>query len=79
MEIHDYIDRLSKVSAIVANISAEASINARVYLCGEYWSFRCYDSNGDSCYSKDFETLNELADHLDGIMVGINLANGKEI
>lgn len=79
MDINSYIDRLSAVRDIVRTIGRETDLYAEVYNCETYWALRLYDTNEDEAYSKDFGSLDELASHIDAILVGVNLANGREV
>lgn len=79
MELKDYIERLSAVSAMLKEMEQETDCKFSFYNADSYWALRVQDTNCYEAYSIDFDTLDEAVKHLDAIRVGINLMGGKEI
>lgn len=82
MDINSIMENLGYIKDLAKDLERETNCIVRVYFFdnGKYWGIRCMDANDDECfYSKNCDSLEALRDHLDTMLVGANLANGKEI
>lgn len=82
MEINDIIKKLERVRSQIGSLAKNTNTAIELWHFDNYWEIKIYEStayDADCCYYKDFDSLDEVENHLAGMYVGTNLMLCKEI
>ena len=84
MTLKERIDQLTAIEELRLKLCDKCKVDAQVYQmflvgCGEYWKIEAVRNDGSFAYAKDFETADDLADHMMILIAGAMLANGEEV
>jgi hypothetical protein len=89
MGINDYIDQLSAVKDILKEKSEALGVFSEIYHCylegcGEYWKLVLWKTTGQKIsgtayYEHDFNTVEDLVEHLRLLALGARIHEGDEL
>lgn len=81
MNLATYMKQLESLVKIAKKLEDEINSYVKIFYHGDYWTMQVIpdsDLNAMS-YTRDFDTVEELAKHIDSMYCGAVLANGKEL
>ena len=89
MPLSEYIEQLRSVTETLKEAGKELGVFTQIdhcFLdgCGEYWKLRFWKTTGqkmagDDYYYRDFDTIEQLVEHLQLLVLGAKIARGEEV
>lgn len=78
MNIREFIEKAEEIEGNSKWLSKQLGMNVEVYLTNDGCGIRI--ENDEECkYREEFNTIEELSNHLDAIAYGVMLSKGIEI